>query len=141
MKVKEILESDFNKKYKLPLFITPVQAGFPSPADDFIENKLDLNEYLIKHPAATFFVRVEGTSMTGAGIQSSDILIVDKSLEPADKKIVIAVIDNEFTVKRFRKIKNKSYLVPENKEFQPIELSEEMNVEIWGVVTNIIHQC
>lgn len=123
----------------LPLFTAKVPAGFPSPADDFIDKKLDLNELLVKHPASTFFVRVEGDSMVGAGINSGDILVVDRSLEPADNKIVIAIIDGELTVKRIRKMKNKILLVPENPRFRPIEVPEEAGLAVWGVVTCIIH--
>src|SRR5271170_7219676 len=88
------------KSCALPLFAAPVKAGFPSPADDFMEERLDLNEHLIQHPAATFFVRVDGDSMQGAGIHKGDILIVDRALEPMSGRIVVAVIDGAFTVKR-----------------------------------------
>ena len=126
-------------KKELPLFQTAVSAGFPSPADDYIDKNLDINELLVKHPASTFFVRVSGDSMTKAGIQSGDLLIVDRSLEPTDKKIVIAVINGELTVKRIRKTKNKLFLVPENENYPPIEVSEFADFEIWGVVTAVIH--
>ena len=122
-----------------PLFSTMVSAGFPSPADDYIEKNLDLNEHLIKHPAATFFVRVEGSSMVNAGVHSGDILIVDRSLEPADKKIIIAVINGELTVKRVRKHKDTLCLVPENDAFATITVTEEMGFQVWGVVTHVIH--
>ncbi len=125
---------------KPPLFSESVQAGFPSPAQDHIEKQLDLNEYLVRHPAATFFVRVEGESMSGARIQSGDILIVDRSLEPADKKIVVAVLDGEFTVKRLRISNGKLQLVPENDAFSPVEISDDTDFQIWGVVTYIIHK-
>ena len=97
--------SEKHAKYKLPLFISRIPAGFPSPADDYIDKNLDLNESLIKHPAATFFVRVEGDSMVDAGIYSGDILIVDRALETINNKIIVAILDGEFTVKRIRKIK------------------------------------
>jgi len=93
----------------LPLFSARVQAGFPSPADDHLERSIDLNEELIQHPAATFFVRVKGESMHDAGIQSGDILVVDRSLAPTDRKIVVAMIDGEFTVKRFRNQEGESF--------------------------------
>ncbi|MCK5915255.1 MAG: translesion error-prone DNA polymerase V autoproteolytic subunit, partial [Deltaproteobacteria bacterium] len=93
-----------------PLFFVPVSAGFPSPADDYVENCLDLNKHLVKHPTATFFVRAKGASMIDAGIHSGDILIVDRALDATDKKVVIAVIDGEFTVKRIRIIERKIYL-------------------------------
>jgi len=117
----------------------PVTAGFPSPAEDYIEGKLDLNKHLIKHPSATFFVRVTGDSMIDAGIHPGDILIVDRAIEPDDKKVVVAVIDGDLTLKRIRMIKGKVFLMPENENYDPLEIKEEMNFEIWGVVTNVIH--
>lgn len=123
---------------KFPLFLESVQAGFPSPADDHIEKMLDLNEYLIKHPNSTFFVRVTGDSMIDSGINTGDILIVDKSLEPKSGKIIIAALDGELTVKRFENIKNKTYLMPENKNYEPIEVTEENEFFVWGVVVNVI---
>jgi len=138
-KVEAIYYPDDTTKCERPLFMVPVAAGFPSPADDYIEGKLDLNRHLIKHPAATFFVRVAGDSMIDAGIHPGDILIVDRSLEPADKKVVIAVINGELTVKRIRMKKGRIYLTPENENYKPIEIENEMNFDIWGVVTNVIH--
>ncbi len=113
-----------------PLFSSGVSAGFPSPAEDHIEKKLDLNEFLIQHPAATFFVRVNGDSMTGAGINHDNILIVDRSLEPVNKKIVIAIINGEFTVKRLLKKEGYCRLVAENPAYPPVEISEESSCEI-----------
>ncbi|MDD2715521.1 MAG: translesion error-prone DNA polymerase V autoproteolytic subunit [Candidatus Wallbacteria bacterium] len=123
-----------------PLFAAGVAAGFPSPADDYIERKLDLNEHLIRHPEATFFVRVEGDSMINAGIHSGDILIVDRAIEAADGKIVVALLDGEFTVKRLRCAEGKHYLLPENPKYAPIPVKPDSNCEIWGVVTYSIHQ-
>jgi len=116
-----------------------IAAGFPSPAEDYIDKHLDLNEYLIKHPAATFFVRVEGDSMIKAGIHHGDILIVDRALEPAHKKIIVAVINGELTVKRMHKLKNTLYLTPENDTYETITVSEEMDFQVWGVVAHVIH--
>ena len=130
---------DLSTKYERPLFMVRVEAGFPSPADDYVEGRLDLNKRLIKHPAATFFVKVTGDSMIKAGIHPDDILIVDRALEPADKKVVIAVVNGDLTVKRIRIIKDKYYLTPENKDYEPLEIREEMDFEVWGVVTNVIH--
>ncbi|MBA3036641.1 MAG: translesion error-prone DNA polymerase V autoproteolytic subunit [Desulfobacterium sp.] len=130
---------DITTKCERPLFMVPVTAGFPSPAEDYIEGKLDLNKYLIKHPAATFFVKVAGDSMIDAGIHPGDILIVDRAIEPADRKVVIAVIEGELTVKRIRMIKGKIYLMPENENYKPIEIEKEMKFDVWGVVTNVIH--
>ena len=124
---------------KCPVFASTVKAGFPSPAEDFIEERLDLNEKCIKHPAATFFVRVSGSSMLNAGIRNNDLLIVDRSIEPSNNKVVIAVINGEFTVKRVEKANGKVFLMPENKNFKPIEITEDMDCKIWGVVTHVIH--
>ena len=125
---------------KLPLFIARVQAGFPSPGDDYIEKNLDLNELLIKNPAATFFVKVEGDSMVNAKIESGDTLIVDRAVEVKDGNIVIALINGELTVKRISIRNQRIFLHPENKSFKKIEITEEMDFDIWGVVTYIIHQ-
>lgn len=138
-KVSEIYFPDRTVDIELPIFLESVSAGFPSPADDYLEGKLDLNDYLIMNPSATFLVRVTGDSMTNSGIHSGDLLIVDRSLEPKDGNIVIAVIDGELTVKRLRFIKNKLTLVPENPKYKPIEITESMNFEVWGVVSTVIH--
>ncbi len=125
---------------EIPIFFSPVSAGFPSPATEAIEKNLDLNEFLIKHPAATYFVRVDGYSMIGAGINNGDILIVDKALEPFENAIIIASINGEFTVKRFKKIHDQPFLFPENPHFRPIKITNDSNFEVWGVVTYVIHQ-
>lgn len=138
-KIEAIFYPERTTECECPLFMVPVTAGFPSPAEDYIEGKLDLNKHLIKHPAATFFVRVTGDSMVDAGIHPGDILIVDRAIEPADKKVVIAIIDGELTVKRIRMLKGKVFLVPENENYKSLKIEEEMNFEIWGVVTNVIH--
>ncbi|MFH1049623.1 MAG: translesion error-prone DNA polymerase V autoproteolytic subunit [bacterium] len=138
-KVVEVIKPADGEIVELPIFLESVSAGFPSPAEDYMEGKLDLNKYLIKNQSATFFVRVTGDSMVNAGIYSGDILIVDRSLNPKDGSIVIAVIDSELLVKRMQYIKNKIYLTPENPKFEPIEITGEMNFEVWGVVTTVIH--
>jgi len=137
--ISEIMHVREGESLKLPLYLSPISAGFPSPADDYVDQSLDLNEYLVKHPAATFFVRVKGDSMTGAGIQDGDILIVDRSLEPTDNKVVIAAMDGEFTVKRISRKGEKLYLIPDNPDYDPVELHEDMDFSIWGVVTYVIH--
>ncbi len=124
---------------KLDLFLSPVPAGFPSPASDYIDKSIDLNEILIKNKVATFLVRALGDSMVEAGIFSGDILIIDKSITPANKNIVVAILNGEFTVKRFIKNGNKIFLQPENKKYRNIEISEEDDFKIWGVVTFVIH--
>ena len=135
-----IFKPDVSTPCPLPLFATPVKAGFPSPADDYMEQKLDLNEHLIQHPAATFFVRVEGDSMRGAGINKGDILVVDRALEPTNGKIVVAVINGEFTVKRIRIMEGKICLEAENANYPPIRIEEGWDFEVWGVVTFSIHK-
>jgi len=124
----------------VPLFLETVAAGFPSPAGDYIERRLDLNEHLIQHPSATFFVRVAGDSMTGAGIHDGDILIVDRSLEPAGGSIVVAAVNGELTVKRLMKHDGRCTLKPENDAFGCIEVAEYSDVHIWGVATCVIHR-
>lgn len=139
-KVKKNRKSDPPKKRKSPLFEAYVPAGFPSPAGDYEENRLDLNNYLIKNSAATFFVRASGDSMINAGIYHGDLLVVDRSIEPKDKNVVIAVLNGEFTVKRIRIRKGKITLEAENKNYEPREINSEMQFEVWGVVTNVIHK-
>jgi len=133
------------KKRKLqinlpPMFDDAVHAGFPSPASDYIDGHLDLNEYMIKRPSSTFFVKVAGDSMINASIQEGDVLVVDRSLEAVNKNIVLAIIDGEFTVKRLIKNGNTIELHPENSKHKIIRVTEDIDFEIWGVVTFIIHQ-
>jgi DNA polymerase V len=132
-----IKEVSFNE---LPLYSSKVSAGFPSPADDYIESKIDLNRFLIQRPASTFLVRASGDSMIGASIQSGDLLIIDKSIEPTHGKIVIAALNGELTVKRLSKINGKVCLVAENPHYPPIDITEEEEMVIWGVVTHVIHE-
>ena len=139
IKLLSLSSIDNQPSTKLPLYSCKISAGFPSPADDHLEKNLDLNSYLIKHPTATFFVRVSGDSMINAGINDNDILIVDRSLKPSHGKIVIAVVDGQMTVKRLYKSSGKLVLMPENKNFKPIEITESMSIEIWGVVVTAIH--
>lgn len=124
----------------LNLYSSSVQAGFPSPADDYVEKTLDLNDHLIDHPAATFFVRVSGDSMMGAGIHHDDILVVDRSLQPKDRDIIIAVLNGELTVKRLKVGEGGTILRPENPDYPDISIHEEMDFCIWGVVTSVIHR-
>ncbi len=123
----------------LAFFTSRVEAGFPSPADDYLEGTLDLNEHLIRRPAATFFLRVSGDSMTGAGIYPGDILIVDRSLPPADGRIVIAVVDGELTVKRLSRRPGRIRLLPENPRYPPIDITAEQDLRVWGVVVHAVH--
>ncbi len=137
--IKEIYPSVSDVTLQMPLFLSGVSAGFPSPADDYLDRKLDLNEHLIKNPAATFFVRVAGDSMTGGGINDNDILVVDRSLEPSVNDIVIAVVNGELTVKRLIKSRGSWSLIAENPDYPPLEISDETPLEIWGVATYAIH--
>jgi DNA polymerase V len=122
-----------------PLYAGKVSAGFPSPADDYVEKSLDLNALLIQKPAATFFVRAQGDSMTGAGIHPEDILVVDRSLEPVSGKIVVCALNGELTVKRLVSRPGSWWLLPENSAYPEIEIREELEIVIWGVVTSVIH--
>ena len=137
--VESVLWPDRTTRWPRPLFLASVSAGFPSPAEDYIEGRLDLNRHLIKHPAATFFVRVAGDSMINSGIHPGDILVVDRALEPQDSNVVVAVIDGELTVKRISQRHGKLFLVPDNQAYEPLEILEEMEFEVWGVVTSVIH--
>jgi DNA polymerase V len=122
-----------------PLFSGKVATGFPSPADDYIEKTLDLNELLIKKPAATFFMRAHGEPMLSAGIHPNDILIVDRSIEPVPGKIVICVLNGELTVKRLERGNGQWQLKAENPAYPDIVIYEALELVIWGVVTNVIH--
>jgi DNA polymerase V len=124
----------------VPYFLSSVSAGFPSPADDYIESKLDLNELLVPHPSSTFFVRANGNSMIEAGILNNDLLVVDRAIQASDNNIIIAVVDGELTVKRLKREKGKIFLLAENPDYEPIEIKEDTQFEIWGVVTSIIHR-
>ncbi len=139
MQVKEIYTSEQVSRRLLPLAGSTIAAGFPSPADDYIEKSLDLNEYLIANSAATFFVRVSGDSMINAGIHDQDILIVDRSLTAESGDVVIAVVDGELMVKRLRQKGCTWVLVPENDAFPAIKIDTEIELIIWGVVTYVIH--
>ena len=127
------------EKVNIPMFFDNISAGFPSPATDYMENKLDLNEHLIKHPAATFIVKASGFSMIDAGIHSGDLLIIDRSITPQNNNIVIASIFGDLTVKKLKKKENSFFLISANDHYPSIEVKEEMECFIWGVVTFIIH--
>ena len=124
----------------IPMFTDSVQAGFPSPAEDYMDLDLNLQDHLIQNPSATFCVRAVGESMKDAGIQSGDIMLVDKSLTPKNRSIVLAIIDGEFTIKRVNVSDKELYLMPDNENFLPIKITEEMDFQVWGVVTYIIHK-
>lgn len=138
--IKEIFKPEANSEVILPLYTEKLSAGFPSPANDYIDRGLDLNELLIKNPSATFYVEIEGESMINAGINSGDILVVDRSLEAKHGTIIVAILDGEFTVKRLYWRGKKVKLVAENPNYKPIEITDEMDFEIWGVATTVIHK-
>ncbi|MEF2146183.1 MAG: translesion error-prone DNA polymerase V autoproteolytic subunit [Desulfovibrionaceae bacterium] len=136
----ELLGVRTGPSLELPWYLAEVSAGFPSPADDFIDRALDLNEHLIRHPQATFFVRAHGDSMLGAGIHDQDLLIVDRALQPGNNAVVIAALNGELTVKRLRRQGTRLLLQPENADYEPIEITPETDFEIWGQVTHVIHK-
>lgn len=136
-KVQDFVE---NKGYEIPLYLCAVSAGYPSAADDHVAENIDLNKYLVKHPTATFLVRVVGDSMVNAGINQSDVLVVDRSIEARSGRIVVAAINGELTVKRLSKTNEGVYLLPENDNYEPIKIEEGNENIVWGVVTNVIHK-
>jgi DNA polymerase V len=148
MKLKPIKTTDELAFYSLDaenleyinLFEGSVPAGFPSPADDAMDLDLNLHDHLVRNPSHTFCVKAIGESMKDAGIQSGDVMLVDRAIEPENRSIVLAVIDSEFTVKRVNVSDNKLYLMPENENFTPIEITKEMDFKVWGVVTYVIHK-
>ncbi|MFW5487163.1 MAG: LexA family protein [Desulfovibrio sp.] len=138
MKVNSIFTPSSSPESPLPLFLCPVPAGFPSPADDYIEKNLDLNTYLVRNRAATFFIRVSGESMLDAGIQDGDILVVDRSAGAATGCIVVAVLDGELTVKYLRKKNGRVTLVPANDRYPEMEIFPEQDFYVWGTVVGVV---
>lgn len=127
-----------NSNLEIPYFDQGVSAGFPSPALDFMETKIDLNKSLSENPLATFFIKVEGHSMIDAGINDKDVLVVDRSLEAENNKIAVCFIEGGFTVKRLKLEKDGLWLLPENLNYSPIKVTEENSFVIWGIVTYVI---
>ena len=119
-------------------YVEGLKAGFPSPADDFAELKIDLNREVVRNQEATFYAKVKGNSMVDAGISDGDVLVIDRSIEPTNNKVAVCYIDGEFTVKRLRVEDDVIWLVPENDEFEPIKVTAENEFMVWGVVTYII---
>ncbi|MDQ1610305.1 MAG: polymerase [Pyrinomonadaceae bacterium] len=130
----QIYRPDTTTKWARPLFLARVPAGFPSPAEDYIEGSLDLNRHIIKHPMATFYIRVSGDSMIDAGIYPGDVLVVDRAAEVDSGDIVIARLDDELCVKRLLMKDGQIWLAPENKAFEPIGIKDGMDFEVWGKV-------
>ena len=129
---------DVENPKTLPYFEGGIKAGFPSPATDFEGSQISLDKVLVKNFEATFYAKADGTSMIGAGIDDGDIMVIDRSIEPTDGKIAVCLIDGEFTVKRIKVEKDAVYLMPENKAFQPIKVTEDGKSIIWGIVTYVI---
>jgi DNA polymerase V len=125
---------------KIKYISTPINAGFPSPADDYIEDTIDLPKLLIRNPSSTYVLRVKGQSMIDAGIFDKSIIIVDASLEAANGDIAVCIIDGDFTLKRVSKVGKNLYLLPENNNFKPIEVKEGSNFAIWGILTWVLSQ-
>ncbi len=134
----EIFSTDVSSILNLPLVENGISAGFPSPADDFLDASIDLNKALVTNKDATFYGRVKGDSMIDAGLNDGDLLIIDKSLEPINGKIAVCFIDGEFTVKRIKIERKIIWLVAENKNYLPIKVTAENDFVIWGIVTNVI---
>jgi len=134
----QFLIPDTSGELKIAIVEDGISAGFPSPAEDFKETRISLDKTLVKNKEATFYARVEGKSMIGAGLDHGDLLVIDRSLEPKHNKIAVCFIDGEFTVKRLKVEKDTVYLMPENKKYQPIKINPEDNLLIWGVVTYVI---
>ena len=129
---------EFTQNSGAAFFNTGISAGFPSPADDFKQERLSLDDMLVKNKLATFYARVSGQSMIGAGLNDNDLLVIDRSLEPEHNKIAVCFLDGEFTVKRLRVEKDGVWLQPENANYKPIKITEENQFIIWGIVTNVI---
>lgn len=123
-----------------PLFLSSVPAGFPSPADDYVEASLDLNEALVRNEEATFFVRVAGDSMTDAGIRDGDVLVVDRSVEPEDGSVVVAALDGDLTVKRYEVHGRRPHLMPESDGYDPIPIEPGQELIVWGVVRHVVRE-
>ncbi|MFT5754729.1 MAG: DNA polymerase V [Flavobacterium sp.] len=136
--ILEFYIPDISTNLEVPFFDVGISAGFPSPADDFIELSIDLNKTLIKNKDTTFFAKVKGHSMKNAGINDGDLLVIDKSLEPQNNKIAVCQIDGEFTVKRIKIEEDVVWLIAENEEYKPIKVTQENELMIWGIVIHSI---
>lgn len=128
------------ERQKNPLYLSTVQAGWPSPAEDYVDQQINLHEFVVKNPAATFFLRAAGDSMIGCGIHDGDLLIVDRSADATHNRVVIAALDGELLVKRLTRRGSKVYLAPANPDYPEIEISNREYVHIWGVVTYVLHK-
>ena len=136
----DIFSADVSQSLALPYADQGIQAGFPSPAQDYLNESIDLNREIVKHPASTFYGRVEGESMIEEGIEPGDLLVIDRSIEPDDGDLNVCCVDGEFTLKRIRLERNRVWLQPSNEAFDPILVTPDNRFEIWGVVTYTIKQ-
>lgn len=136
----DIFKVDINKTLSIPFTESLISAGFPSTAESFVDRALDINDLLIKHPESTFYIRVIGDSMINAGINTGDILVVDRASTFTNNKIAVVRINNEFTVKRISFTQDKILLIAENDNYAPIEITQEMDFEVWGIVTFVVHK-
>ena len=136
----KIFTADTTNSVSIPFCESIISAGFPSSAENFIERSLDINDLLIKHPTSTFYIRVIGDSMINAGINTGDILVVDRALTLTNNKIAVVRINNEFAVKRISFTNDTIHLIAENDKYAPIEINNEMDFELWGIVTYVIHR-
>ncbi|HZH68546.1 MAG TPA: translesion error-prone DNA polymerase V autoproteolytic subunit [Chitinophagales bacterium] len=134
----QIFSADTDSELHLPFVDEGISAGFPSPALDFIDQSIDLNRHLVKHPSATFYGRVKGYSLKNAGIDDGDLMVIDRSLEPVNGKIAVCFIDGEFTAKRIKVTKEEVWLMPDNEDYSPIKITEDNHLMIWGIVTHVI---
>jgi DNA polymerase V len=133
-----IFSLEIGSELFLPVLSAGISAGFPSPAMDFMDVSIDLNQLMIKHPSATFFGRVQGNSMLDAGISDGDLLVIDRSLSPSNNKIAVCFIDGEFTIKRIQKEVDCCWLLPANEKYKPIKVTAENDFIVWGIVTHVI---
>ena len=134
----EISGSDMTSSLPLPYADHGIQAGFPSPAQDYITESIDLNTEIVRHPAATFYGRVNGDSMIGEGIEDGDLIVIDRAIEPADGELAVCSVEGEFTLKRIKIEPDRVWLIPANEMFDPIMITPDSRFEIWGVVTYVI---
>lgn len=134
----EIFTPESEEEMEMPYVSSGIKAGFPSPAADFDEVRISLDQIVVKNKAATFYAKASGNSMIGAGIEDGDVLVIDRSLEPVNNKIAVCFIDGEFTVKRIKIEKDSICLAPENDAFEPIQITESNQLLIWGIVTYVL---
>ena len=134
----EIFRADTSTELKLPYADQGIQAGFPSPAQDYINEYIDLNREIVRHPASTFFGKVSGDSMIEEGIEQGDLLVIDRSIEPENGDLAVCCLDGEFTLKRIRLVPGAVWLIPSNESYDPILVTPDRRFEVWGVVTHTI---